>query len=611
MVLLERRTATTSPALPASERHRLTTIGGLSALSLDAMASVAYGPEAIVLVLAVAGAHGIGFTLPVSIAIVVLLAILVASYRQVIAAFPDGGGAYAVARRRLGPRTALVAAASLVIDYVLNVAVSIAAGVAALTSAFPELRDHTVVIGLGILALVTAVNLRGIATGARLFIAPTAIFVGSIVTVILVGLVGSAHDLPPVQSTVSTSTTVGILLLLKAFSAGCSALTGVEAIANATPQFRRDRVRRAQRAEVALGVTLGTLMLGIAVLVEKFDIRPRDDMTVLAQVTQESVGHGIVFYVVQFATVVLLALAANTSFGGLPQLMKVVADDHCLPHRLRRAGARGVYRDGVLLLAGSAAVLLVVSDGRTDILVPLFAIGVFIGFTIAQVGLVRHWWLARGHRWQARLALNGLGAVATAVAALVTFAMKADQGSPLVLVILLVLVIGMSRVRRVYRDAQTAERVAEGVLADALSRSRRVRDSRLVVVPVDSTGGVCRETLTRVSAFGDVVFALHVLEPDEDDDSFRATWDQLGPAVGLQTVRRSEDVDVVDTVVAWVQEASASAEVLVAIGDDDADPVLRAMSAGRGDALERALQTRTSALVTRVHCAPRTPIRRG
>lgn len=599
--------------MPASERRRLTTLGGLSALSLDAMASVAYGPEAIVVVLAVAGAHGIGFTLPVSIAIVALLAILVASYRQVIAAFPDGGGAYAVAKRRLGPRTALVAAASLVIDYVLNVAVSIAAGTAALTSAFPGLRDDTVLIALAILGLVTAVNLRGIVTGARLFVAPTAVFVGAIVLVIVAGLTGSVHDLPPAAATASTSTTVGVLLLLKAFSAGCSALTGVEAIANATPQFRRDRVRRAQRAEVALGGILGTLMIGIAVLVQKFDIRPRGDMTVLAQVTRESVGHGVVFYVVQFATVVLLALAANTSFGGLPQLMKVVADDHCLPHRLGRATARGVYRDGILLLSAAAAVLLVVADGRTDVLVPLFAIGVFIGFTIAQVGLVRHWAVVHGARWRRRLVLNAVGAGATAIAAVVTFAMKADQGSPLVLVILVALVLLMGRVRSVYRDARAVDRLAEGVLADALSaRARRgPRPDRLVVVPVDSAGTVCRETFGRAATFGDRVCALHVLDPDDDEDDFRRVWSATGAAGDLAVVRRREDDDVVDAVVRWVRDATADAEVLVVVGDDDGDPVLRAMSAGRGPALERALHSRTDALVARVHCAPRTRRKHG
>lgn len=377
-------------------RHKLTAVQGLAALSLDAMASVAYGPEAVVLVLAAAGAHGLGFTLPVTLAIAGLLAVLVASYRQVIAAFPNGGGAYAVAKAHLGRRPALVAAASLILDYVLNVAASVTAGVAALTSAFPALYGDRVWICLAVLALVTAVNLRGIVESARLFIVPTVVFVGSILAIIAVGLFRSA----PVSAATADghastlghgATTVGALLLLKAFASGCSALTGVEAVANAVPSFRAPAARRAQRTEVTLGALLGVMLIGLSVLIGRFHLQPVEGVTVLAQLADASLGHNWAFYVVQFATMVLLALAANTSFGGLPVLMGLLARDNNLPHVFALKADRQVHRHGVLALAGASAVLLVTSGGDTNTLVPLFAIGVFVGFTLCQTGMVRHW----------------------------------------------------------------------------------------------------------------------------------------------------------------------------------------------------------------------------
>ncbi len=317
----------------ASREHdRLTVPQGLAALSLDALASVAYGPEAIVVVLAAAGSVGLGYTLPVTLAIVLLLGALTFSYRQVIKAFPNGGGAYAVAGRHLGRRVSLVAAASLTIDYVLNVAVSVAAGVAALTSAFPSLFGATVWLCVLALALITAVNLYGMAESAKVMIIPTIVFVVSIFAVILFGLFHSHPITEPTHPASSAAASVGVLLLLKAFASGCSALTGVEAIANAVPTFRKPRVRRAQRTEVALGALLGVMLIGLSVLIGKFHVAPNGTKTVLAQLTDAALGHNVGFFVVQFSTMLLLALAANTSFGGLPVLASLLAKDNHLPH---------------------------------------------------------------------------------------------------------------------------------------------------------------------------------------------------------------------------------------------------------------------------------------
>ena len=576
------------------------------------MASVAYGPEAIVLVLAAAGGNALGLTLPVSAAIVVLLAVLVLSYRQLIAAFPDGGGAYAVAKAHLGRRASLVAAASLVIDYVLNVAVSVTAGTAALTSAFPSAGRYTVWIALAVLALITAVNLRGIVSSARAFITPTVVFVVSIASVIVVGLVsGGNHSAPQVDS--QTVGTIGILLVLKAFSNGCAALTGVEAIANATPQFRENRIRRAQRAEVALGVLLGAMMLGIAALVERLHIHPQAGVTVLSQLTESVFGRGAMYYVVQIATIVLLALAANTSFGGLPQLMKVVASDDHLPHRLTRRTRNGVYRNGVLILAGASALLIVVSGGDVNALVPLFAICVFIGFTLAQVGLVRHWSVTRSHGWRRRAALNGFGAVLTAVAAVVLTVMKAGEGSLWVILVLALLVAAMELLARSYRRTRELDiRTAADTSHPGEHRRQSFAGQGLAVVPVSSP--LCcatNDALHAARAFGREVMALHVVidgdaregatdgESTRGHDDFAAEWRRFHPLDHLVELRAPDEDSVVDILADHIADLARNDDVLVIIPDTASDARARLLSSGRTDDLERTLRRTTPALVTR------------
>ncbi|AZM52349.1 amino acid permease [Streptomyces sp. WAC 01529] len=517
------------------ERHRLTALTGLAALSLDAMASVAYGPEAIVLVLAAAGGHGLGFTLPVALAIAALLAVLVASYRQVIAAFPDGGGSYAVAKTHLGRRASLVAAASLVLDYVLNVAVAVTAGVAALTSAFPALYGDRLWICLAVLALLTAVNLRGIADSAKIFLAPTAVFVLAILTLIAVGLFRSA----PVSTEAAqghasvvadNATTVGALLLLKAFASGCSALTGVEAIANAVPSFRTPRAKRAQHAEIALGAVLGVMLIGLAVLISRFHLQPVAGVTVLAQLADASLGHNAAFYVVQFATMTLLALSANTSFGGLPVLLKLLARDNFLPHVFALKADRQVHRHGVLTLAGVSAALLVLSGGDTNALVPLFAIGVFVGFTLAQTGMVVHWRRERGPGWRGKAVLNGMGALLTGVCAVVVTATKFHDGAWLIVVALPLLVAAFEKIHRAYADI--GESLGLGRVPECPHRARS-----LVVVPVSSLSRLTSEALTAAVSLGDEVRAVTVCHADPEDraqaEALERDWALWDPGVDL------------------------------------------------------------------------------
>ncbi|MGA4842055.1 APC family permease [Streptomyces sp. G45] len=522
----------TGAAGDPGDRHRLTALQGLAALSLDAMASVAYGPEAIVLVLAAAGGYGLGFTLPVTLAIAALLAVLVASYRQVIAAFPDGGGSYAAAKAHLGRRPGLVAAASLVLDYVLNVAVAVTAGVAALTSAFPELYADRLPLCLGVLAVITAVNLRGIVESARVFIVPTAVFVGAILTVVAVGLFRSA----PVSTEAAhghasvvadNATTVGALLLLKAFASGCSALTGVEAIANAVPSFRAPRVKRAQHAEVALGALLGVMLIGLSVLISRFGLQPAEGVTVLAQLTDASLGHNWAFYVVQFATMVLLALSANTSFGGLPVLMSLLARDNYLPHVFALKADRQVHRHGVLALAVAGAALLVFSGGDTNTLVPLFAIGVFVGFTLCQTGMVIHW---RAAGKPAKALLNGFGAVLTGVSAVVVTATKFTEGAWLIVLALPAIVCCFEVVHRAY--GRIGEDLGLGRVPEPPHR-----DHSLVIVPVSGLSKLTCEALTAAVSLGDEVRAVTVTHQDPEDRraaaALRRDWELWDPGVEL------------------------------------------------------------------------------
>ncbi|MEU1598018.1 APC family permease [Streptomyces sp. NPDC005708] len=587
------------------ERHRLTATTGLAALSLDAMASVAYGPEAIVLVLAAAGAHGLGFTLPVTLAIAGLLAVLVASYRQVIAAFPDGGGSYAVAKRHLGAQTSLVAAASLVLDYVLNVAVAVTAGVAALTSAFPALYDDRLWLCLAVLAVITAVNLRGIVESAKAFIVPTVVFVGSIFVLILVGLFRSTP-----ASTFSAAghasvladnaSTVGALLLLKAFASGCAALTGVEAIANAVPSFRVPRVKRAQRAEVALGAVLGVMLIGLSVLISRFHLQPVEGVTVLAQLADASFGHNWAFYVIQFATMILLALSANTSFGGLPVLLKLLARDNYLPHVFALKAERQVHRHGVLALALVSAGLLVFSGGDTNTLVPLFAIGVFIGFTIAQVGMVRHWRGERGPGWRGKALLNGFGALLTGVAGVVVTASKFADGAWLIVIALPLLVLAFETVHRAY--TRIGERLGLGRIPETPHRDRSV-----VVVPVSSLSRLTSEALTTAASLGDEVRAVTVCCPDPEDraqmhalERAWAEWDPGVPLVRLTSPHRS----IGRPIAAYVRQVGVSepaTRVTVLIPEAEPERLWqRLLQNQRGALVAHAVRRETDAVICRL-----------
>jgi amino acid transporter len=432
----------------------------------------------------------------------------------------------------------LVAAASLIVDYILNAAVGASAGVEALTAAFPALYGVRVWLCLLVLALITASNMWGVVESARIFMVPTLAFIAAMAVVIIGGLVRSQPDVALSHAMPSVTDTVGVLLILKAFASGCSALTGVEAIANSVPQFRRPRAKRAQHTEVSLGVLLGVMLLGLGELIRRWHVVPHSGTTVLAQLTEGAVGHNALYYVIQLITLVLLALAANTSFGGLPVLAGLLAGDNFLPHVFGLRADRRVYRYGIGVLAAAAALLLVASRGDTQALVPLFAVGVFVGFTLSQVGMVRHWHSQRSSGWVYRAWINGVGAVLTFAATVIELVSKFLAGAWLVAIIIPLLVLLFLAVGRAY--GRIGVQLGIGQVPPP-----PVKQPSLVVVPVMGLSRLTAEGISAALSLGDDVVAVTVVYTDSDGDaddsspdaSFREQWQAWRPEVPLITLR--------------------------------------------------------------------------
>jgi amino acid transporter len=514
----------------AEEGHDLGVIKGLAALSLDALSSVAYGPEAIVLVLVAAGTGAVHDVVPITVVITVMLVLLVFSYTQVIAAHPEGGGAYSVAKANLGRLTSLLAAASVVVDYVLTVAVSLSAGAASLASVFPGLVHHLLLVSMAGLVILTVVNMFGIQESAKLLVLPMFVFLISIFATILVGalrshpvaIIGTKQAFPATE-------TLGILLLLKAFAAGCSAVTGVEAISNGVPAFRKPAVRTAQRAEISLGVLLGAMLLGLSILIRAHDVLPRGGVTILAQLTAGAFGTGWPFYVSNLAVTAVLAFAANTSFGGLPVLLSLLAKDHRMPHAFYLRAEKPIYRTGIIALAIAAAVLLVGVNAKTNDLIPLYAIGVFIGFTISQIGLVRHWHREHSPHWRLRIALNGTGAVMTAVAVVVFLGSKFLAGAWVVVIAIPALMLLFHETERYY-DAVAVELK----LGKTPPRPRK-RES-VVIVPTSTVNLLTQKAVSAALSLGNTVVAVAVAGDDEEAEQIKRSWDDWSCGVPIEVL---------------------------------------------------------------------------
>jgi len=503
----------------ALETERLSPLRALPILSSDALSSMAYGPEAGLAILATAGATALAINIPLGIAIAVLMALVVTSYRQVVAGHPHGGGSYAAARAHLGVTFGLVAGAALLVDYVLTVSVSVSSGVDALVSAFGALAAFKVGLGLTFIVLLVLGNLRGVREAGALFALPTYAFVLSFACLIVVGLVrallfGAVHHplghYPPIPGAAKAITP---LLILTAFASGSSSMTGIEAVSNSVPTFQPPEVRNAQRTLVRLGVILIVLFLGVDVLDLAYGAEPHlsGSPTVVAQVARSVfVGlGGWFFYVVQFSTTLVLILAANTSFNGFPRLAAILARDDHLPHRLAHLGSRLVYSTAIIGLAGAAAVLLAVFNGSTDALINLYALGVFTAFTLAQSAMVRHWLRDRGPHWRRNVVVNGVGAFATLLVDGIIIVTKTPRGAWVVLIIIPVLVVIFTRIHRHYASIAARLGAAEALPTVALELGPVV----VVRGLVPSHGGATQRALAYARALGPPVIILDLERP--------------------------------------------------------------------------------------------------
>ena len=448
------------PIPTSHEVHeRLGRATGMAVFASDALSSSAYATEEILLILALAGAGALHVGVPISLGIAVLIAIVVSSYRQTILAYPSAGGAYIVSRENLGTYPSLVAGAALLTDYVLTVSVSVAAGIAAVTSAIPALYAYRVELCLlGVLGI-TVANLRGVRESGRVFAVPTYAFVASYVLMIGWGAIvwarasGGAGPAAAAVSPAAGAQELSLFLVLRAFASGCVALTGIEAVSNGVPAFRPPEAKNARQVLVLLGVVLIGLFVGITFLANGFGLTPTAQETINSQLARRVFGGGsVLYFLVQALTTLILVLAANTSFADFPRLSSFMARDRFMPRQFASRGDRLAFSNGIIILALLSALLLVVFHAETHALIPLYAVGVFISFTLSQLGMVRFWFRERGPRWPMRAVLNAAGAVATGVVALIIATTKFTHGAWLVILLIPLLVLLLVTIRRHYDD---------------------------------------------------------------------------------------------------------------------------------------------------------------
>src|SRR5438128_897791 len=517
-------------ATAQAEHERLTKFKALAVLSSDAISSVAYATEAILFSLVAAGSVHLGLTLPISFAIVGLLAIVAISYRQTIPAYPNGGGSYIVAKDNLGTLPGLVAAASLMIDYVLTVAVSVAAGVLALATLFPALSSTLVVVIIDVVLviMITVVNLRGVRESGAIFAIPTYIFIVSALLLIAVGCIKAflLQHQPVIgrYQYVAATEPLSLFLILKSFAAGCSAMTGVEAISNGVPAFKKPETRNAAITLTWMATILRTLFIGIKLLATSYHIEPNpaSNPTVIGQVAQQ-VFTGPLFFmypVFQFATLLILALAANTSYSGFPRLASLLARDDFLPHQFAFRGDRLAFSIGIVFLAVLASLLLIVFKGGTTQLINLYAVGVFMSFTLSQAGMVRHWWRLRREQngWQRSLAINGLGALTTLVVALVIASTKFLEGAWIVVALIPLLVLMFLGIRHHYRRV-------EGERTTSVPIHPKDIHHRLIV-PIAELNIASKQALAYARSISPQVTAVHVAVKREKADALQSAWDE-------------------------------------------------------------------------------------
>jgi amino acid transporter len=515
-----------------AHRERFSRVTGLAVLSSDPLSSVAYATEEILRVLAIGGMAALGLVTPIGAVIATMLAIVVFSYRQTIHAYPSGGGAYIVAKDNLGRLPSLIAAASLLIDYVLTVSVSIAAGVAAITSAVPSWHLNRTQLSLAFVAMLMLGNLRGVRESARLFAAPTYLFIIAILSMIAVGawryMTGGIVQAPTPDAPLATGglAALGMFTLLTAFSNGCTALTGVEAVSNGVPAFRPPESRNAASTLVAMAVMSITMFMGITLLAHAYGVIPSETETVVSQLARNTFGGRSPFYfAVQVGTMLILVLAANTAYADFPRLASIVARDRFLPRQFMNQGDRLAFSNGIVILSVLAGLLLVIFGGDTHALIPLYMIGVFVSFTLSQAGMVIHWRTLRGPGWKTSAAVNGFGAVVTGAVLAIVATTKAFAGAWIVILMIPTLVVIFDTTRRHYAQ----------VAAELSLRGWRPEPAphHTVLVPIGGMQKAVVQALRYARTLANDVRAVYVDIDPAATGELRQQWGEWGQDVEL------------------------------------------------------------------------------
>jgi amino acid transporter len=488
---------------------------GVPIFGLDGLSSAAYGPEAALSLLIPLGLVGVRYIVPVSAAIITLLVIVYFSYRQTIAAYPSGGGSYTVARFNLGARSGLLAAAALLADYILTAAVGISAGVGALVSAVPGLLPHTVSLCVGILIIITILNLRGVREAGSAFAVPTYLFVGTILITIVAGifrvLLSKGHPLPvvPLPAPPPMTEAVSYWLLLKVFASGCTALTGVEAVSNGVKAFREPTVKNAQRTLTIIIFLLAVMLAGISYLVKSYGIAATDPgqpgyQSVLSMLTASVFGKGFFYYLTIGAILVVLSLSANTAFADFPRLCRAIAQNNYLPHSFAYRGRRLVYTYGIVILAVLCGGVLILFGGVTDRLIPLYAVGAFMAFTLSQLGMVSHWRKKRGPHWLKSALVNGLGGMVTGATTLIVLVAKFAEGAWITLLFIPSTIVLFVLVRRHYHSIKVRTSCKAPVDAAGLSQHP------IAIIVIDRWSSIARQGIEFAARLSPEVVALHV-----------------------------------------------------------------------------------------------------
>ena len=521
------------PLKSTQARHeRLSKTIALAVFSSNAISSVAYGTEEILLVLVLAGAAAAAWSIPVSLAILFLVLVLTISYRQIIYEYPDGGGAYVVAKTNLGERPALVAAAALMIDYVLTVAVSVAAGVAAITSAVPSLFVHREALGLVAIIFIVIMNLRGVRESGKFFAIPTYFAIGALGLLVVVGTIKSFSStiVPPSAGSVTPDEameSLTLFLILRSFAAGCSAVTGMEVISNGVKAFRHPESKNAAATMIWMSAILASLFMGVSWMAYHYGILPKADETIMSQLARLTFGSGAIYYAIQIATMMLLVLAANSAFAGFPHLASILARDGFMPHQMATFGDRLVFSNGIIILGFFSCLLLVIFKGDTHALIPLYAIGVFVSFTLSQSGMVKRWLVKKGPHWRKKLIVNGVGAVTTGVATIIIASTKFMQGAWIVFLLVTILILMFQGIRSHYKA------VAEQIALDRRGARPPLPRRNIVIIPISGLNRAVVRAVDFARSRPGEIRAVYVDLDPEESAKVKIQWAQWGGGINL------------------------------------------------------------------------------